>query len=131
MLDDVHACARFDARTFGFELAEPGAGYYKFPATIGATAAASVLFVGINPRRLKSNTRLHQDVMRSAEAFKTLAVNRIPDARGRPIRRYIDRHGTERHYDLLLEIVETAFGAGARFEVSYFPRVRPELEVDM
>ena len=54
--------------------------------------------------------------MRSAEAFKTIAGNRIPDARGRPIRRYIDRHGTERHYDLHVEIVETAFGVGARFE---------------
>ena len=112
----MYACARCDARTFGFELAEPGPGYYKFPATIGATAAAPVLFVGINPRRSESNARLHQDVMRSAEAFKTLAGNRIPDARGRPIRRYIDRHGPERHYDLHVEIVETAFGAGARFE---------------
>jgi len=53
--------------------------YYKFPATIGATAAAPVLFVGINPPRSASNARLHQDVMRSAEAFKTLAGNRIPD----------------------------------------------------
>jgi hypothetical protein len=35
---------------------------------------------------------------------------------GRPIRRYIDRHGTERHYDLHVEIVEIAFGVGARFE---------------
>jgi hypothetical protein len=60
LLDDVvYACARCDARTFGFELAEPGAGYYKFPATIGATAAAPVLFVGINPRRSASNARLH------------------------------------------------------------------------
>lgn len=39
-LDDVYVCARCDARTFGFELAGPAAGYYKFPATIGATAAA-------------------------------------------------------------------------------------------
>ena len=116
LLDDVYACARCDAPTFGFELAEPGAGYYKFPATIGATAAASILFVGINPRRSESNARLHQDVMRSAAAFRTLAGNRIPDSRGRPIRRYIDRHGTERHYDLHVEIVETAFGVSARFE---------------
>jgi hypothetical protein len=116
LLDDVYACARCDARTFGFELAEPGAGYYKFPATIGATAAAPVLFVGINPRRSESNARLHQDVMRSAEAFETLAGNRNPDARGRPIRGYIDRHGTERHYALHVEIVETAFGVRARFE---------------
>jgi hypothetical protein len=116
LLDDVYACARCDARTFGFELAEPGAGYYKFPATIGATAAAPVLFVGINPRRSESNARLHQDVMRSAASFRTLAGNRIPDAQGRPIRRYIDRHGTERHYELHVEIVETAFGVRARFE---------------
>jgi uracil-DNA glycosylase len=116
LLDDVYACARCDARTFGFELAEPGAGYYKFPATIGATAAAPILFVGINPRRSESNARLHQDVMRSAAAFRTLAGNRVPDARGRPIRRYIDRHGIERHYDLHVEIVETAFGVSARFE---------------
>jgi hypothetical protein len=54
--------------------------------------------------------------MRSAEAFKTLAGSRIPDARGHPVRRYIDRQGPERHYDLHVEIVETAFGAGARFE---------------
>ena len=54
--------------------------------------------------------------MRSVEAFNTLAGNQIPDARVSPIRRYIDRHGPERHYDLHMEIVETAFGAGARFE---------------
>jgi hypothetical protein len=54
--------------------------------------------------------------MRSPEAFKTLASNRIPDARGRPIRRYIDRHGVERHYDMHVEIVEAAFGVGAPFE---------------
>ena len=54
--------------------------------------------------------------MRSAEAFKTLAGNRIPDAVGRPISRYIARHGTERHYELHMEIVETAFGVGVRFE---------------
>jgi hypothetical protein len=116
LLDEVYTCARCDARTFGFELAGAGAGYYKFPATIGATAEAPVLFVGINPRRSESNARLHQDVMRSAAAFQTLASNRIPDARGRPTRRYIDRHGPERHYDLHVDIVEAAFGGVARFE---------------
>ncbi|HLH64710.1 MAG TPA: uracil-DNA glycosylase family protein [Solirubrobacteraceae bacterium] len=116
LLDDVYVCAKCDARTFGFELAGPEAGYYKFPATIGARAAAPVLFVGINPRRSASNARLHQDVMRSPEAFKTLAGNRIPDAHGRPTCPYIKRGGVERHYELHMEIVESAFGIGARFE---------------
>jgi uracil-DNA glycosylase len=116
LLDDVYVCATCDARTFGFELAEPGLGYHKFPATIGASAAAPVLFVGINPRRSDSNRGLHRDVMRSAMAFRTLAGNWIPDAAGRPIRRYIARNGVEPHYDLHMEIVEAAFGDGARFE---------------
>jgi hypothetical protein len=54
--------------------------------------------------------------MRSAEAFKALARNRIPDERGRPISRYIDRGGPERHYDLHLDVIAAAFGVGARFE---------------
>jgi hypothetical protein len=69
-----------------------------------------------NPRRSRSNARLQRDVMRSAEAFRTPAGNRIPDRRGGLAGRYTDRHGIERHYNMHVKIVQTAFDVGARFE---------------
>lgn len=113
----MRALRRCDAARFGFERPAPGVGYFKFPATIGATGAAPVLFIGINPRRSASNVRLHRDVMASERAFRLFAANRVPDSEGRDAGPYIRSRGPERHYDLHLAILERAFGPGPiRFE---------------
>jgi hypothetical protein len=89
-----------DAERFKFERPRPGAGFYKFPPTIGATGRAHLLFVGLNPRRSGTNLDLHVRVMRDITAFDALARDR---ERGRP---YLQ---AESYYDDIRSIAAAAF----------------------
>src|SRR5579872_7249358 len=115
LLEIAYGCDRCDAARYGFVRPPGGGGYFKFPPTIGATGHASLLFVGINPRRSRSNKALHHETMSSIAAFRGLAGNHIPYHGRASESRYIRRHGTEAHYELHMDVVEALYGRGARF----------------
>ncbi|MCL4179712.1 MAG: hypothetical protein KJ072_18435 [Verrucomicrobia bacterium] len=85
--------------------------FYKCPPIIGAPGKARLLFIGINPRRSRSNQTFHDWVMSSRTAFSTLAANRTMD--GQP---YIARDAVEEHYHCHMIVVEGACGEGKSFE---------------
>ena len=121
LLDGVYGCAAC-GDGYGFERAASG-GFFKFPPTIGAMDRAELLFVGVNPRRSSTNIDLATAAMTSRAAFRALAGNREPDARGRAGARYLRRQGSERspyrwegHYAVHVEIIEAVWGLGAHFE---------------
>ena len=81
---------------YGFERPVGGAGFFKFPASIGAPGRADLLFVGVNPRRSSTNIDLATAAMSSGEAFRVLSTNREPGGGGRAGMRYIRPRGPER-----------------------------------
>ena len=121
---DAFACHDCDANRFGFERAPGRDAFLKFPATIGAAAQASLLFVGINPYRDQRNRRLYPDAMRSPQAFATLAANREPKPGLNHPPRYIRRYntgpppsyGAEPYYRQYMDIIEGIWGTGATFD---------------
>ncbi len=115
LIEEVYACDVCSASAYGFTRPSEGRPYYKFPPTIGATGQASILFVGINPRRSQSNAQLHREAMANLHSFEMLAANKRP-YHGRPSGKYIRSSGVERHYGLHVKLVEAVFGSGARFE---------------
>ena len=104
--DCVH-CAALGA----FARSPVNARFYKFPPMIGAQRDVDLLFIGINPRRSKSNLRLHDWLVESPWAFATLANNRL--SKGDP---YIAISGEEEHYHCHMIVVEGVFGMGTLFE---------------
>lgn len=94
-----------------FTRSSTNARFYKFPPIIGAQREADLLFIGINPRRSKSNLRLHDWILESPEAFTTLANNRL--SAGDP---YIAIRGEEEHYHCHMIVIEGVFGAGTPFD---------------
>jgi hypothetical protein len=128
LLTEVYGCSyceRFGQYHFERPPSIEGGGFYKFPATIGATGPAPLLFIGINPRRSSSNQLLCDTAMSSIAAFGLLAANREPDIATKDDARYIRRYragdpvrfGREPHYRQHLSIVEGAWeDTNTRFE---------------
>lgn len=85
--------------------------FYKFPPIIGSSGEADILFIGINPRRSKSNFNLHDWLMASPEAFAKLSANQAKD--GNP---YIALDGREEHYHCHMIVIKGVFGQGTKFE---------------
>lgn len=85
--------------------------FYKFPPIIGKQHDADVLFIGINPRRTKSNDELHDWLMESPDNFAKLASNKLEG--GEP---YISPEGEEEHYHCHMIVIENVFGEGTKFE---------------
>lgn len=54
LLEEVYVCDRCPTGAYGFARPSEGRPYYKFPPTIGARGQATILFLGINPRRSDS-----------------------------------------------------------------------------
>lgn len=94
-----------------FQRPRAGQPFYKFPPIIGAQEPAPLLFVGINPRRSRTNLEIHDWLMRQPKSFSRLAGNRQDDGRD-----YIAIDGEEEHYRCHATIVNSVFGAQARFE---------------
>jgi uracil-DNA glycosylase len=92
LLDEVRLCNHCDDLQLPFEMASHGGRAFRFPPTIGATATAPLLFVGINPRVSDSNRDLHSALWHDPSAFSELAGNRFQG------RTYIGEQGLERHY---------------------------------
>jgi hypothetical protein len=125
LLNRVFCCAAC-TDGYGFESAAgvvAGAGYFKFPHTIGATGPADLLFVGINPRRSSTNMPLVNAAMRTPDDFRLLSENREPRRNGRSGARYVRPEGTESspyawegHYAVHAAIVEAVWDKGAPFE---------------
>jgi hypothetical protein len=123
LLADAFGCCTCSA-ALGFSRPRAGAGYYKFPPTIGAAGHADILFIGINPARRKPsgrknavlNRRLHEDAARSIKAFRLLAANRKPDAEGRDRGRYIKPGGEESFYEIHSAVVSELYGHRATLE---------------
>jgi uracil-DNA glycosylase len=89
--NEVYTC--MCCERLGFTGPGPDKPFFKFPPTIGASGEAPILFVGINPRRSRTNRDLHDALMASADAFHELARNRYQG------RRYIALSGgLEEHY---------------------------------
>ncbi|MCX5855727.1 MAG: hypothetical protein NTZ24_14350 [Deltaproteobacteria bacterium] len=65
----------------GFRSPRPGAPYFKFSPTIGASGNSPLLFVGINPRISESNRDLHQYLMADFRNFQAIAANRDGDGK--------------------------------------------------
>ena len=113
LLRDVYTCSR--CQSFGFTAPAVNAPFFKFPATIGATGHAPLLFVGINPRIDEPNARsgnrgLHEKLIGSKKAFADLACNRDGDES------YIAPGCRERHYRWHMAVMQFLFGQDARFE---------------
>jgi hypothetical protein len=121
---NVFGCHDCSAAVYGFERAPNTVGYLKFPATIGATGTATLLFVGINPCRDDRNRLLYPEAMASLDAFNTLASNHEPHPGStdtpRYIRRYHDgerpRYGREPYYRWYMDVIEGVWGHGTPFE---------------
>lgn len=108
LLRDAYTC-KACPRAFGF-VDSPNGSYFKFPPTIGAHGKADILFVGINPRRSRSNLALHEQLMTSKRAFADLSANRYA---GQP---YISTTNGEAHYLPHLEIIRQVFDRPQPFE---------------
>jgi len=108
LLRVVYPCTR--CLSFGFEGPAGNPSYFKFPATIGATGPAPLLFVGINPRITPDNRDLHDRLMAGKLAFARLALNRDGEAP------YISPGCRERHYHWHMRVVQSLFGLDAKFE---------------
>lgn len=104
---DCEHCVRLGA----FSKSPVNGRFYKFPPIVGKSREANVLFIGINPRRSKTNKELHEWLMESPENFGKLAGNELKD--GRP---YIAIDGEEEHYHCHMIVVEGVFGEGTEFE---------------
>ena len=85
--------------------------FYKFPPIIGASGAAELLFIGINPRRSKTNPELHDWLMESPINFAMLAHNQVPADES-----YIAIDGKEEHYHCHMMVIEGVFGTGTKLE---------------
>jgi hypothetical protein len=116
LIDDVYGCEVCPRERFGFVLRPNGGGYYTFPPTIGAAGHAPLLFLGINPRRSKTNLVLHKELADYPGSFRVLAANRVPynGKSGGP--RYIAPNAKERHYRPHAKVVTAVFGERAAFE---------------
>ena len=108
-LSEVYTCKRCPSE-YDFTSATDMEPYFKFPPTIGALGHADLLFVGINPRISRNNLRLHKEIMADKTAFADLAENRDGHEP------YIVKGGREKHYHHHVEIVESLYGDGAKFE---------------
>jgi hypothetical protein len=109
LLWQVYGCDWCKRLGLGFERPDSAHGFFKFPPTIGATGAAPLLFVGINPRRSESNKGLHDAIMKDPAAFEALSRNWVGG------QRYI-RAGGEPHYQDHMRVVRGVFGPRANFE---------------
>ena len=108
LLRDAYTCAQCPME-HGF-CTSPNGGYFKFPPVIGATSKADLLFIGINPRRSKTNLALHDALMRSKRDFMNLALNRVKKTP------YIHTGGQERHYHDHLKVISQVYGQPQPFE---------------
>ena len=109
LLAEVWNCRACEGLGLPFESPAPGAPFYRFPPTIGATGQASILFVGVNPRVSESNRALHARLASHRAAYRRLARNRIG------AQRYISQDGPEGHYRAHLAITESIY-PGRPFE---------------
>ena len=108
LLRDAYTCNECP-RSFGFS-DSPNGSYFKFPPTIGAQGPADILFVGINPRRSRTNFALHDLLMTSEPAFAELSSNR---RNGLP---YIHTASCEPHYHDHLAVIRGVYDEPRTFE---------------
>ena len=106
----VYDCKQCASLT-GFVAHQQTERLYKFPPIIGKRENAEILFIGINPRRSKTNLPLHNWLMESLGHFAKLAANRLGD--GKP---YIAADGEEEHYHCHMIVLEGVYSPGIRFE---------------
>lgn len=106
LIDNVFAC-RLCPKSYGFKSRTPDGPYSKFPAIIGKTNKAKLLFVGINPRISNSNRSDHDFWMRDKFNFQSLSANKH---RGKS---YIEQ---ELHYRFHVRLVKNIFGPDCNFE---------------
>ena len=95
------------------DFARPSSGgpFYKFPPLIGGEKGVPLLFIGINPRRTKSNFELHDWLMSSPENFSKLSRNQQADGCS-----YISPGAKEEHYHCHAIVVKELFGSTTAFE---------------
>lgn len=108
--EEVFGCERC-ADVAAFSRPSNQGPFFKFPPIIGSQGEVDILFIGINPRRSKSNLDLHEWLMESPGAFAQLAKNVQKDGQ-----RYVAVDGEEEHYHCHMIVVEGVFGVTTAFE---------------